>query len=98
MEWFLSRGEAKVVIEAWRREYNEGWPRSSLGQLTPNEFINQLSRGGSLTAILKLQLFRRNQAGQVDSIMRRICTRRMTVPGHPLDWEALPSGKAARLV
>ena len=43
MEWFRSRAEAKVIIEAWRREYNEVRPHSSLGQLTPNEFINQLS-------------------------------------------------------
>jgi putative transposase len=42
MEWFRSRAEAKVIIEAWRREYNEVRPHSSLGQLTPNEFINQL--------------------------------------------------------
>ena len=43
MEWFRSRAEAKVDIEAWCQEYNEVQPHSSLGQLTPNEFINQLS-------------------------------------------------------
>jgi putative transposase len=38
LEWFRSRAEAKVVIEAWRRHYNEVRPHSSLGYLTPNEF------------------------------------------------------------
>jgi putative transposase len=38
LEWFRSRAEAKVVIEAWRRHYNEVRPHSSLDYLTPNEF------------------------------------------------------------
>jgi len=40
LEWFRSRGEAKVLIESWRRHYNEVRPHSSLGYLTPREFIN----------------------------------------------------------
>ena len=39
LEWFRSRAEAKVIIEAWRRQYNEVRPHSSLGYLTPNEFV-----------------------------------------------------------
>lgn len=39
LEWFRSRAEAKVVIEAWRRHYNEVRPHSSLGYLTPVEFV-----------------------------------------------------------
>ena len=39
LEWFRSRSEAKVVIEAWRRHYNEVRPHSSLGYLTPAEFV-----------------------------------------------------------
>jgi putative transposase len=39
LEWFRSRAEAKVIIEAWRRHYNEVRPHSSLGYLTPNEFV-----------------------------------------------------------
>jgi putative transposase len=39
LEWFRSRAEAKVVIEAWRRHYNEVRPHSSLGYLTPEEFV-----------------------------------------------------------
>jgi putative transposase len=39
LEWFRSRAEAKVIIEVWRRYYNEVRPHSSLGYLTPNEFV-----------------------------------------------------------
>jgi putative transposase len=39
LEWFRSRAEAKVIIETWRRHYNEVRPHSSLGYLTPKEFI-----------------------------------------------------------
>jgi putative transposase len=39
LEWFRSRAEAKVIIEAWWRHYNEVRPHSSLGYLTPNEFV-----------------------------------------------------------
>lgn len=39
LEWFRSRAEARVVIEAWRRHYNEVRPHSSLGYLTPYEFV-----------------------------------------------------------
>jgi putative transposase len=38
LEWFRSRAEAKVVIEQWRRHFNEVRPHSSLGYLTPAEF------------------------------------------------------------
>jgi putative transposase len=43
MEWFRNRVDAKIVIESWRRHYNEVRPHSSLGQLTPAEFKQQLS-------------------------------------------------------
>jgi Integrase core domain len=45
LEWFRSRAEAKVLIEEWRRHFNEVRPHSSLGYLTPNEFV---VRGASL--------------------------------------------------
>jgi putative transposase len=38
--WFLTLQEAQLVIEAWRREYNEERPHSAIGNLTPREFIN----------------------------------------------------------
>lgn len=36
--WFASLAEARVLIEAWRREYNLERPHSSLGNATPAEF------------------------------------------------------------
>lgn len=41
MEWFRSRAEAKVVIEAWRGPNNAVRPHSSLAYLTPREFKQQ---------------------------------------------------------
>ena len=38
LEWFRSRAEAKVIIESWRRHYNEVRPHSSLDYLTPSDF------------------------------------------------------------
>jgi putative transposase len=37
--WFLTLQEAQVVIESWRREYNEDRTHSGIGHLTPMEFI-----------------------------------------------------------
>lgn len=36
--WFASLNEARVLIEAWRREYNHERPHSSLGNATPSAF------------------------------------------------------------
>ena len=41
LEWFRTREEPKVLIESWRAHYNEIRPHSSLGYLTPREFINR---------------------------------------------------------
>jgi len=38
---FASLTEAQTIIEAWRLDYNQRRPHSSLGHLTPNEFIGQ---------------------------------------------------------
>ena len=38
--WFLTLPEAQLVIEAWRREYNEERTHSTIGDVTPLEFIN----------------------------------------------------------
>lgn len=38
MEWFRTRREAVVVIESWRKHFNEVRPHSSLRYLTPTEF------------------------------------------------------------
>lgn len=39
LEWFRSRAEAKIVIESWRKHYNEVRPHLSLDYLTPAEFV-----------------------------------------------------------
>jgi putative transposase len=39
--WFLSLEDAREKIEAWRKEYNQYRPHSSLNGLTPEEFIKQ---------------------------------------------------------
>lgn len=38
---FASLAEAQIIIEAWRRDYNQRRPHSSLGHLTPEEFVQQ---------------------------------------------------------
>jgi putative transposase len=38
MHWFLSLDDARQKIEAWRVDYNEYRPHSSLGYLPPNIF------------------------------------------------------------
>ena len=43
MEWFRNRIDAKIVIEQFRRQFNEVRPHSSLAQLTPAEFKQKLS-------------------------------------------------------
>lgn len=40
--WFLDLDDAKTKIEAWRRDYNEVRPHSSLGDLTPQEYSSTL--------------------------------------------------------
>ena len=43
MEWFRSRAEARILIESWRRHYNEVRPHSSLGYQTPAAFVAGLA-------------------------------------------------------
>jgi putative transposase len=42
--WFTSLAHAQVIIEAWRREYNEERPKKGLGGLTPARYARQLAR------------------------------------------------------
>jgi putative transposase len=41
--WFMNLPEARQIIEAWRREYNESRPHRALGERTPNEFAHQIA-------------------------------------------------------
>lgn len=40
--WFTSLPHAQVVIESWRREYNEERPKKGLGGLTPSAYAKLL--------------------------------------------------------
>jgi len=52
MEWFRTRAEARVVIETWRKEYNQIRPHSSLNYQTPNQHISTLPKMASQQPIL----------------------------------------------
>ena len=58
--WFATLSDARQKIEAWREDYNEQRPHSSLDYRTPREFaaIQQSREQGSLNG----------WAGQGDSI------------------------------
>lgn len=43
LQWFKNRIDANILIEQFRREYNEIRPHSSLGQLTSLQFKQTLS-------------------------------------------------------
>ena len=43
VEWFRSRREAQIIIEAWRQHYNAVRPHSSISYLTPLEFKQHYS-------------------------------------------------------
>jgi putative transposase len=38
--WFTTLNEARLLIEAWRQEYNQIRPHSSLGRIPPNRFAS----------------------------------------------------------
>lgn len=46
--WFVALQEAQLVIEAWRREYNEERTHSAIGDVTPQEFIRNYQTGAHL--------------------------------------------------
>jgi putative transposase len=42
VNWFINLDDAKEKIELWRKDYNEVRPHSSLGYLSPIEYLNPL--------------------------------------------------------
>ena len=54
-EVFRNGREAQIVVEAWRKEYNECRPHSALGYLTPTEFARVAVSSGRATPSLRLQ-------------------------------------------
>lgn len=54
LEWFRNRIEARIVIEDWRRHYNEVRPHSSLRYLTPRQMAQSLNNCLSTDAISQM--------------------------------------------
>lgn len=52
MHQFASLAEAQAIIEAWRMDYNHHRPHSSLGHLTPTEFIDQCQAIATVEEVL----------------------------------------------
>jgi putative transposase len=40
----MSLPAARVIVEAWRDDYNAVRPHSALGNLTPEEFAEQMAK------------------------------------------------------
>ncbi len=56
--WFTNLRHAQVVIEAWRREYNNERPKKALGGLTPVAYAKSLEeKSGKLTSDSKAQRY-----------------------------------------
>jgi putative transposase len=49
--WFLSLDDARQKIETWRQDYNQVRPHSSLGWLTPEEFVASLCQAETSSEI-----------------------------------------------
>lgn len=45
--------EAKLVIEEWRRSYNDVRPHSSLGNMTPGAYVQMIGNTSTQGAALK---------------------------------------------
>lgn len=45
--YFTNLLDAQATIEAWRRDYNEGRPHQSLGNLTPAEFAKMTTKNAA---------------------------------------------------
>jgi len=39
--WFLTLEDARTKIEAWRSDYNEKRPHSSLGNVSPEQYLTE---------------------------------------------------------
>jgi transposase InsO family protein len=55
--WFETLGEAKAIVEAWRRDYKESRPHSALKELAPAEFARQLAPSSPETPENSLQIW-----------------------------------------
>jgi putative transposase len=48
LRWFESLADVRAEIEAWREEYNQVRPHSSLGERAPAEYIAELLGIGAI--------------------------------------------------
>jgi len=60
--WFGNLFEARAKIGAWKKEYNEERPHSSLGYVVPREFARRIAALRSPTAPCERQFEERNEA------------------------------------
>ena len=44
VNWFLSIEDARKKIEAWRNDYNQWRPHTSLGDLTPQQYAEEKAK------------------------------------------------------
>src|SRR5690606_41343914 len=69
LQWFKNRIDANILIEQFRREYNEIRPHSSLGQLTSLQFKQTLSTTTVEASSPEQLMVRRKPAGH-DQVVR----------------------------
>ena len=54
--WFFNLRHARLIIESWRREYNNERPKKGLGSLTPSRYARQLAaKSDKVTVGLQMQ-------------------------------------------
>jgi hypothetical protein len=71
--WFTSVAHAQIVIETWRREYNEERPKKGLGGLTPAAYAKQLMKETSKVTA-GLQADRYSRRGDVSAATPPVST------------------------
>jgi len=59
--WFATLEQARAVIGAWRRDYNEVRPHSAIGNLTPAAFATRLRDDGMISTTLTTSAMLENQ-------------------------------------
>ena len=47
-DWFTDLADAQAAMAAWKEDYNESRPHTSLGGLAPQEYVAQLLAGDGL--------------------------------------------------
>jgi len=55
VHWFNTFEEAKMLIETWRRDYNESRPHMGIGNIPPREYALQECASPSPTGLLEAE-------------------------------------------